>query len=161
MTGPIFKDSKTENTVTLSLQVLYTTENGTTFDHAYYTSKHLPIVTVHMCSHIQEILIIKGLAGGPDTPSGYHVIATMTFADKAALDSAMAARARRWKIFQTFTPVSLRSSSPRSLSNEDQTIVWPRLFITPKALAKFKVCCHGRFLSLQEDSVSSPAKCAG
>jgi uncharacterized protein (TIGR02118 family) len=91
MTGPIFKDSKTENTVTLSLQVLYTTENGTTFDHAYYTSKHLPIVTEHMCSHIQEILIIKGLAGGPDTPSGYHVIATMTFADKAALDSAMAA----------------------------------------------------------------------
>jgi uncharacterized protein (TIGR02118 family) len=77
--------------MTLSLQVLYTTENCTTFDHAYYTSKHLPIVTEHMGPHIQETLVIKGLAGGPDTPSGYHVIATMTFADKAALDSAMAA----------------------------------------------------------------------
>jgi uncharacterized protein (TIGR02118 family) len=74
-----------------STQVLYTTENGTTFDHAYYAFKHMPIVTEHMGSDIQETLTIKGLAGGPDTPSAYHVIATMTFADKASLDSAITA----------------------------------------------------------------------
>lgn len=77
--------------MTLALQVLYTTENGTTFDHDYYASKHMPIVSEHMGPHVQEVLIVKGLAGGPDTPAGYHVIATMTFADQAALDSAMAA----------------------------------------------------------------------
>ena len=77
--------------MTLSLQVLYTPENSTTFDHDYYASKHMPIVTEHMAPHIQETLIIKGLAGGPDTSPGYHVVATMTFADKTALDSAMAA----------------------------------------------------------------------
>jgi len=77
--------------VPVSLQVLYPTENNTTFDHEYYTSKHLPIVSEHMGPHIDKTLIIKGLAGGPDTPAGFHVVATMTFTDQASLDSALAA----------------------------------------------------------------------
>lgn len=75
----------------VSLQVLYPTENGTTFDHDYYVSKHLPIADEHMGPHVDKILIIKGLAGGPDTPAGFHTIATLTFTDQAGLDSALAA----------------------------------------------------------------------
>ena len=75
----------------VSLQVLYPTENETTFDHDYYTSKHMAIVGEHMGPHIDNTLVIKGLAGGPDTPPGFHAIATMTFKDQAALDSALAA----------------------------------------------------------------------
>ena len=77
--------------MTVSLQVLYPTESNTTFDHAYYQSTHLPIVREHMGPHIDSTLIVKGLAGGPDTPAGFHTIATMTFADQQALDAALAA----------------------------------------------------------------------
>jgi uncharacterized protein (TIGR02118 family) len=77
--------------MTVSLQVLYPTENNTTFDHEYYAATHLPIVDKHMGPHVDDILIVKGLAGGPDLPAGFHTIATMTFKDQAALDSALAA----------------------------------------------------------------------
>ena len=77
--------------MTVSLQVLYPTENNTTFDHEYYAATHLPIVDKHMGPHLDDILIVKGLAGGPDVPAGFHTIATMTFKDQAALDSALAA----------------------------------------------------------------------
>lgn len=77
--------------MTVSLQVLYPTDNGTTFDHDYYAAKHLPIVDEHMDPHTQSVMVIKGLAGGPDTPAGFHTIATMTFADQAALDAALGA----------------------------------------------------------------------
>jgi uncharacterized protein (TIGR02118 family) len=75
----------------VSLQVLYSTENQTTFDHEYYAQKHMPIVGEHMGPHIDSVLVVKGLAGGNDTPAGFHAIATMTFKDQAALDSALAA----------------------------------------------------------------------
>lgn len=74
-----------------SLQVLYPTDNATTFDHAYYTTKHMQIVGELLGSHIENTIITKGLAGGPDTPAGFHAIATITFADQRALDAALAA----------------------------------------------------------------------
>lgn len=77
--------------MTVSLQVLYPTDHGTTFDYAYYTDKHMPIVDKHMGPHIESVMIVKGLAGGPDVPAGFHTIATITFKDQSALDSAMAA----------------------------------------------------------------------
>ena len=77
--------------MSVSLQVLYSTANDTTFDHTYYTSTHLPIVAEHMGPHFESSVIVKGLAGGPDTPAGFHTIATMVFKDQAALDAAMAA----------------------------------------------------------------------
>ena len=77
--------------MTLSLQVLYPAENGTTFDHEYYAAKHMPIVNEHMGPHIDSVIISKGLAGGPQVPAGFHTIATMTFKDQAALDAAMGA----------------------------------------------------------------------
>jgi uncharacterized protein (TIGR02118 family) len=77
--------------MSVSLQVLYPTDGNTTFDHAYYGAKHMPIVDEHMGPHIENVQIVKGLAGGPNVPAGFHTIATMTFKDQAALDSALAA----------------------------------------------------------------------
>lgn len=79
--------------MTISLQVLYSTENETTFDHDYYATKHMALVDEHMGTHIDQAMIVKGLAGGPDVPAGFHTIATMIFADQTALDAALAAGA--------------------------------------------------------------------
>ena len=76
--------------MTTSLQVLYPQTEGTTFDHDYYVNTHLPLVAKHMGPHIQATQACKGLAGGPEQPAGYYIIVTMTFADPAALDAAMA-----------------------------------------------------------------------
>ncbi|ABV94216.1 hypothetical protein Dshi_2482 [Dinoroseobacter shibae DFL 12 = DSM 16493] len=75
----------------MTLQVLYPTEGGTSFDYAYYTGKHMEIVTEHMSAHFDSVLVTRGLAGGPDTPPGFHAVATFTFADQAALDACLAA----------------------------------------------------------------------
>lgn len=75
----------------VSLQVLYPTADDTTFDHDYYINTHMPIVDEHMGPHIDNVIVIKGLAGGPKTPAGFHAIATMIFKDQAAFDAAMGA----------------------------------------------------------------------
>ncbi len=75
--------------MTVSLQVLYPTSDATTFDHDYYLATHMPLVAQHMGAHIQTTQIVKGLAGGPDVPAGFHAVATMTFADQAGLDAAL------------------------------------------------------------------------
>lgn len=77
--------------MTLSLQVLYPTDDGTTFDHDYYQATHMPIVETHMGPHVATSMVVKGLAGGPDTPAGFHAVATFTFQDQAALDACLAA----------------------------------------------------------------------
>ncbi|MFT7060532.1 MAG: hypothetical protein ACJASV_003054 [Pseudorhodobacter sp.] len=78
--------------MSVSLQVLYPTENGTTFDYDYYSATHMAIVGEHMAPHFESAVIAKGLAGGPDVPPAFHAIATMVFADadkrQAALDAA-------------------------------------------------------------------------
>ncbi|GAA6207911.1 hypothetical protein NBRC116601_12040 [Cognatishimia sp. WU-CL00825] len=77
--------------MTVSLQVLYSTQDNTTFDRDYYTATHLPLVNKHMGEHIESVSIVKGLAGGPDVPAGFHTIATMTFKDQDALNAALGA----------------------------------------------------------------------
>lgn len=77
--------------MTLSLQVAYPITDKTNFNMDYYLATHLPLVTELMGKHITSASASKGLAGGPDTPPGFYVIATLTFADQAALDGAMAA----------------------------------------------------------------------
>lgn len=77
--------------MTLSLQVLYPTDDGATFDHDYYKATHMPIVDTHMGPHIGSAVVVKGLAGGPETPPGFHAVATFTFPDQAALDACLAA----------------------------------------------------------------------
>ena len=73
----------------VSLQVLYPVGEGTHFDHDYYANKHFEIVDKCAGEHIQSRVVIKGNAGGPDTPPAYHAIATIVFADQAAMDAAM------------------------------------------------------------------------
>lgn len=73
----------------LSLQVIYPITDRTHFDMEYYLGTHMPLVGGHMGPHIAETLVTKGLAGGPDTPPGIYAVATMTFADQAAMDAAM------------------------------------------------------------------------
>lgn len=75
--------------MTVSLQVLYPVGEGTTFDHNYYATTHMALVGEHMGAHIASAQASKGLAGGPDVPPPYHAIATITFADQAAMDAAM------------------------------------------------------------------------
>lgn len=77
--------------MTLSLQVIYPIEDGTHFDMDHYLGTHMRLVDKHMGAHIQSTQVTKGLAGGPDTPPPHYAVATMTFADQAALDAAMAA----------------------------------------------------------------------
>jgi len=78
--------------MTLSLQVIYPKVDGTHFDMDYYLGTHMPMVGEHMGAHIQQVLVTKGLGGGgPDAPPPHYAVATMTFADKDALDAALAA----------------------------------------------------------------------
>ncbi|MGY9049049.1 hypothetical protein P775_20280 [Puniceibacterium antarcticum] len=75
--------------MSISLQVLYPTTNGTHFDYDYYLESHMPMVATHMGAYISQTLVTKGLAGGPDTPAAHYAIATMVFADQVAMDAAM------------------------------------------------------------------------
>ncbi|TNF18110.1 MAG: EthD family reductase [Rhodobacteraceae bacterium] len=78
--------------MTLSLQVIYPKVEGTHFDMDYYLGTHMPLVTEHMGAHIAQVLVTRGLGGGaPDAPPPFYAVATMTFADKAALEAALAA----------------------------------------------------------------------
>ena len=73
--------------MSVSLQVLYPTTGGTTFDHDYYTATHLPIVDDLMAPHTEQVIVVKGL--GDAAP--FHAVATMIFTDAAARDAALAA----------------------------------------------------------------------
>lgn len=77
--------------MTVSLQVIYPIEDDTHFDDDYYLGTHMPLVGEHMGGHIEQVLVTKGIAGGPNTPPGSYAVATMTFADNDALNAAMAA----------------------------------------------------------------------
>lgn len=74
-----------------TLQVLYPVSEGTTFDYAYYGKTHMALVAEHMGPHIDRTVVTKGQSGGPDTPAGFHAIATIVFKDKAAMGAAMKA----------------------------------------------------------------------
>lgn len=76
--------------MSMTLQVLYPINDSTTFDYEYYYDTHMKIVGEYIGEFIESRLVTKGLAGGPDTAPGYHAIATMVFADKVALDPALA-----------------------------------------------------------------------
>jgi uncharacterized protein (TIGR02118 family) len=75
--------------MTVSLQVIYPATGETKFDYDYYLGTHMALVGQAWGPHIANKLVTKGLAGGPDTPAGYHAIATIVFKDQGAFDSAM------------------------------------------------------------------------
>ncbi|WP_417207818.1 EthD family reductase [Antarctobacter sp.] len=72
-----------------SLQVLYPATDGTHFDYEYYINTHLKMVGEVWGPHMKSALATKGLAGGPDTPPGFHAIATLVFKDGDAMQEAM------------------------------------------------------------------------
>ena len=73
----------------VTLQVIYPNADGTSFDYGYYMGTHMGIVGDCIGEHIQSTLVSKGIAGGPETPPGYHAIASIVFADQGPLDAAM------------------------------------------------------------------------
>jgi len=75
--------------MTASVQVIYPIGDDTHFDYDYYTSKHMDLVNEHMGPHIQNTLVTKGLAGGPEAPPDFYVVASFTFADQAAMGAAL------------------------------------------------------------------------
>ena len=89
----------------VSLQVIYPTGEGTTFNFEYYTTKHMEVVGSCMGPHIDSYVIAKGLAGGPDTPPGYHLIATILCKDQAAMDAMLAAAGPAVEDIPNFTNV--------------------------------------------------------
>lgn len=89
--------------MSVTLQVIYPNSAGTKFDYDYYMDAHMAIVGDCIGEHIESTLVTKGLAGGPDTPPGYHAIASIEFADKATLDAAMGKLGPALKDIQNFT----------------------------------------------------------
>jgi uncharacterized protein (TIGR02118 family) len=89
----------------VSMQVLYPVGDNTTFDHDYYTKNHMEIVGNTMGPHISSVVITKGIAGGPDTPPGYHAIATIICDDQAALDAMLAASGPAMADIPNFTNI--------------------------------------------------------
>jgi len=75
--------------MSVSLQVIYPATEGTQFDFDYYLGNHMELTRTHMGSHIDSTVITKGLAGGPGTPPPFHAVATIVFADRAAMNAAM------------------------------------------------------------------------
>ncbi len=72
-----------------SVQVLYPAVDGTKFDHDYYVATHMPMVHDTWGAGVESAVVTKGLAGEPDTPPSFHVIATFTFKDAASLQEAL------------------------------------------------------------------------
>lgn len=75
--------------MTATMQVLYPVSEGTTFDYDYYLATHVPLVTEHMGDLIESHSFIKGVAGGPNVPPGFHGIFTAKYKDMATLQAAL------------------------------------------------------------------------
>ncbi len=89
--------------MTATLQVLYPVGDDTEFDHAYYSATHLPMVGAVWGDLIDRTLVTRGLAGGPDTPAGFHAVASIVFKSGEALQEAMAKAAPLMEDIPKFT----------------------------------------------------------
>ncbi len=77
--------------MTMTLQVAYPVTEGATFDYDYYFDTHMGLVETHMGAQIEEAFATRGVSGPPGMPSPFFAIATMKFADQAALNEALGA----------------------------------------------------------------------
>ncbi|APG48377.1 EthD family reductase [Phaeobacter porticola] len=75
--------------MSVSLQVIYPASAEAIFDYDYYENTHLPLVEEHWGELMETVEASRGIAGGPDVPAPYLLIATITFADMDTLDMAM------------------------------------------------------------------------
>lgn len=76
--------------MTLSVQVLYPTDEGSKFDHEYSSTNHMKVVAESFDRFVTNVVVTQSVSGSPDQPAGYHAIATTTFADRNAMDAAVA-----------------------------------------------------------------------
>lgn len=76
--------------MSVSLQVIYPASEGTHFDVDYYKATHLPMVSETWGELLSSVLVIHGVAGGPDVPPAFHAVASIVFDDQSAMDAAMA-----------------------------------------------------------------------
>ena len=65
----------------VSLQVIYPTDNGTTFNHKYYMKKYVELISSGMRKHWESLQVTKGMSGAGDTPAASHAIATIIHKD--------------------------------------------------------------------------------
>jgi uncharacterized protein (TIGR02118 family) len=73
-----------------TVQVLYPVGTDTHFDYDYYAGTHLPMVEEIWGAHLDRTLVTKGLAGGPDTPPGFYVVASLVFKNGDEMQAGMA-----------------------------------------------------------------------
>ncbi|MFN3144732.1 MAG: hypothetical protein ACE368_05440 [Paracoccaceae bacterium] len=92
----------------ITLHVMYPTDGGTTFDHDYYATSHMALVGEHFGPHMVSASASKGLAGGPDTPPGFHAVAMMLFEDQSNWMPPWRLPGRCWPIFRTTTAARRR-----------------------------------------------------
>ena len=90
-TGRVVRLNTRGNAMSLSMQLFYPSDDGTTLDHHYFAIKPVNIVGRSFGQHMDETTIARGLACGLNVPPGFHVVATLIFAGKAAIDAAVTA----------------------------------------------------------------------
>lgn len=76
--------------MSVSMQVIYPITEETSFNYDYYFSTHMDVVAEYFGPHLERTLVTKGVADGPNTPPSIYAIATLVFADQAAMDAALA-----------------------------------------------------------------------
>ncbi len=89
--------------MTMTLQVVYPTDGGTTFDYEYYFETHMKLVDQYMGAYIQDAFATRGMSGPPGQPAPFHAIATIKFADQEALNTALGASAPVMEDIPNFT----------------------------------------------------------
>lgn len=73
----------------IRVAVLYPGGKGTTFDMAYYTSKHMPMVKRLCGAACKSIAVDRGLnAGQPGSPPQYVAIGYLTFDSLESFEKA-------------------------------------------------------------------------
>ena len=76
--------------MTISLQIAYSTENGTTFNYEYYMENHMELIGRVMGLHRENVQVTNGLSGGQDTSAPFHAVATILCEDQAVLEASLA-----------------------------------------------------------------------
>ena len=96
----------------IRVTVLYPNGNGTKFDIAYYTSKHMPMVKQKCGAACKSIAADFGLnAGEPGSKPPYLAIGYLTFDSVTAFRSPSDRTPRRF--WPTFRTTRMRSQSFR------------------------------------------------
>lgn len=75
--------------MSVTLQVIYPATEGTTFDIAYYTDTHLPMVRAQIGAQLTDMVITHGQPGPDGSAPGFHAVATLIFPDQATRSTAL------------------------------------------------------------------------